>query len=173
MAGRRLVRMNNYGIIYCDMDGVLVDFLKGAEKVLGHPFDQPYHDKKEKFMQKHKIAQTEDFWANLPPKKDYLILWNFINRYKSHILTAYAEWDPDSKKGKIDWVDKYLNISDNRFHAVRREEKKKFARLGVKQNILIDDYDKNIKEFQKAGGIGIHHVNAKATIFKLKKLGFN
>lgn len=154
------------------MDGVLVDFLKGAEKVLGHPFEGSYNDKKEKFMRKHKLAQTEDFWANLPPMKDYQVLWNHINKHKAHILTAYAEWDPDSKEGKIDWVNKYLHIPMSRFHAVKREEKKHFAMTSGKPNILIDDYEKNIREFNAAGGHGIHHVNVKVTIMKLKELGY-
>jgi FMN phosphatase YigB (HAD superfamily) len=163
---------HNYGIIYCDMDGVLVDFLGGAEKVLGHAFEAPYQDKKEKFERKYKIAQTEDFWANLPLMKNSMTLWNYINKYNAHILTAYADWDDNSRKGKRDWVEKHLHLPLNRFHAVARDEKKDYATSGNKQNILIDDYEKNIKEFNAAGGIGIHHVNIRVTIRKLKELGF-
>ena len=46
--------------IYCDMDMVLCNFLKGAEEVLGVPF--PRADKREKWI---KISSTKDFWANL------------------------------------------------------------------------------------------------------------
>jgi len=162
----------DYGTIYCDMDGVLVDFLKGAEKVVGHPFDAPYQSKKEKFERKYKIAQTEGFWANLPIMKDAMRLWNYIDKYNAQILTAYADWDENSKKGKVDWVEKHLHLPLNRFHAVSREEKKHYALSGKKKNILIDDYEKNIKEFNAAGGIGIHHVNVRVTIMKLKELGF-
>jgi hypothetical protein len=39
-------------------------------------------------------------------------------------------------------------------------------------NILIDDYDQNIKEWQAKGGIGILHKNAADTIAQPKKLGY-
>ena len=39
-------------------------------------------------------------------------------------------------------------------------------------NALIDDYMKNIKEWEAKGGIGIHHTNVSKTIAELKKLGF-
>ena len=38
--------------------------------------------------------------------------------------------------------------------------------------ILIDDYDKNIREWEAKGGIGIHHTDVGKTISELKRLGF-
>jgi len=40
------------------------------------------------------------------------------------------------------------------------------------QNVLIDDHMGNIKEWESAGGIGVHHINANSTINDLKKIGF-
>ena len=40
-----------------------------------------------------------------------------------------------------------------------------------KNTILIDDYIRNIKEFNAKGGIGIRHKTASQTISELKKLG--
>ena len=39
-------------------------------------------------------------------------------------------------------------------------------------NILIDDHIGNIREWESAGGIGVHHINANSTINDLKKIGF-
>ena len=39
-------------------------------------------------------------------------------------------------------------------------------------NVLIDDHQKNIMEWEAKGGIGIHHTNVGKSIAKLKKLGF-
>ena len=58
-----------------------------------------------------------------------------------------------------------------RINLVRRKDKKLFAKKG-QPAILIDDYEKNIREFEKSGGVGIHHTNTSKTISELKKLGF-
>ena len=36
----------------------------------------------------------------------------------------------------------------------------------------VDDYVKNIREWESAGGIGIHHTNVGKSIGELKRLGF-
>ena len=179
MGSSKIVNMHplghqHYGTIFCDMDGVLVDFLKGAEDVLGHPFDTPYVDKVEKNERRKLVMSHKGFWATLPPMPDYRILWNFISRFEPSILTAFASWDDQHcESGKLQWLDKYLKVPHARVHVVKREEKALFARSGSQQNILIDDHPKNIAEFTAAGGIGVHHVNAKVTIMKLKELGFH
>lgn len=159
------------GHIYCDMDGVLVDFMGGAKKILGYEFNDP---DLEKVSSKEKLAKTEGFWENLDERADGMKLWKFINRYEPRILTAYPSWDEDGKQGKKIWVRKHLRLPDNRFFAVRRHEKQDYAKdesSGL-PNILIDDYAKNITEFEKAGGIGIRYVSSEQTISELKKLGF-
>jgi hypothetical protein len=37
---------------------------------------------------------------------------------------------------------------------------------------LIDDYEKNIKEWVAKGGIGIRHINSMNTISQLRKIGY-
>lgn len=168
------MKAEKYGIIYCDMDGVLVDFLKGAENVLGHPFEAPVQDVKEKDMRKAHIENIPHFWHTLPEMPDAQTLWSKINKYDAHILTAYAEWDKNSRAGKEVWVKKHLGLNDmGKFHAVLRQQKQDYAiNKNGKPNILIDDYVKNVKEFEGAGGVGIHHVSARVTLMKLKELGF-
>ena len=42
--------------------------------------------------------------------------------------------------------------------------------LEDKNSILIDDREKNIREWEKAGGIGILHTSTKDTLRKLKRI---
>ena len=50
---------------------------------------------------------------------------------------------------------------------------KKFAKDdNGNANLLIDDYEKNVQEWERAGGIGILHKNGPNTIRELKRLGF-
>ena len=155
--------------IYCDMDMVLVDFLKGAEEVLGTSFI-----KADKTKRWPTISAKKDFWVSLEWMPGSKKMWTFINKYDAHILSAYSTKDANSRKGKLDWLRKNAKLTQrSRIHLVLREDKQKFAMTqDGKPNLLIDDYIKNINEFKARGGIGIHHTSSSNTIAELKKLGF-
>ena len=60
--------------IYCDMDGVLVDFLKYTSEHLGQPFkDENWTD------------LPTDMFYRMPPMTDAKVLWNFIGKYDPFI----------------------------------------------------------------------------------------
>ena len=54
----------------------------------------------------------------------------------------------------------------------QRAQKQAYAQTDGKPNVLIDDYIKNIKEWEDKGGIGIHHTAVPKTLNELKRLGF-
>ena len=154
-------------LIYCDMDNVLVDFIKGAEDVIGGDFASI--DKAERW---NKITQTKDFWANLDWMPNAKRLYKFIGRYDPLILSAFSTKDPSSKSGKIRWLRKNTNINNYKIKLVKRAQKQAYAKEDGEPNILIDDYIKNIQEWEAKGGIGIRHTDVGKTINKLKSLGF-
>ena len=154
--------------LYCDMDMVLVDFLKGAEKVVGQPFAKS--DNKTRWS---KISGTKDFWANLEWMPGAKKLYQRVAKYDTHILSAYSGKDPNSIKGKVEELGKNTSVPRSKIHLVKREAKKAFAKnKDEKPNVLIDDYIKNVQEWESAGGIGIRHTNVSKTLAELKKLGF-
>ena len=153
--------------IYCDMDQVLCDFIGGAEKVIGVPFPQANKDERWE-----KIKQTKDFWANLEWMPNAKKLYQFISRYDTKILSAASERDSTSRSGKYKWLGKNTKIKRSDTNLVKRADKQKFATTDGKPNILIDDYLKNIREWETKGGIGVHHTNVSKTISELKRLGF-
>ena len=153
--------------IYCDMDQVLCDFMKGADKVLGRPFAQA--DRKTRWA---KIAQIKDFWVNLDWMPGAKRLYSFISKYDPHILSAASQRDDTSRRGKLKWLDKNTKFKRSNINLVKRADKKNFATMDGKPNVLIDDYLKNINEWESAGGTGIHHTEVGKTVAKLKSLGF-
>lgn len=153
--------------IFCDMDQVLVDFIGGAENVIGEPFATA--DKDQRW---NKIANAKGFWANLSWLSGGKRLWDFISKYDTEILSAYSARDGNSRNGKLKWLSKNTKIKRGKINLVMRSDKQKYATTNGKPNVLIDDYIKNITEWEAKGGIGIHHTNVSKTIAELKRLGF-
>jgi len=162
--------------IYCDLDQVLANFLDGAEQVLGKAYtDKEYWMQDETGDKKEELTnKSPHLFRNLNWMSDGKKLWNFISKHSPKILSAYPrKWMPNAKKDKEQWVNKNLGLSGKDINLVTRREKRNYAINEKGQpNVLIDDHPKNIKEWNAAGGVGIHHTNASSTIAKLKKMGF-
>ena len=152
--------------LYCDMDQVLCDFIGGYETLTGKQFEKEPKDERWEA-----ITGKKDFWHTLPWMPGAQRLWKLINKYNANILSAYSNRDGNSRKGKKSWLSKNAKPT-GKIHLVQRADKQKYATLGGKPNILIDDYIKNIKEWESAGGIGIHHTSPTNTISQLKRNGF-
>ena len=149
--------------IYCDLDGVLVDFDKGYKKLTGKELGGEHRNDTDFWDPINKAGY--DFWINLEwIKPDGHTLWDFISPYKPIILSAPSRQN-ESRVAKNDWVNKELPG----VHLILRsaKHKKDFA---APNHILIDDRIDNILGWREAGGIGIHHVSTKHTIDQLKVL---
>ena len=153
--------------IYCDMDQVLCNFLKGADKAVGEPFINA--DRVERW---NKISNTKDFWENLEWMPGAEKLYMRIAKYDPYILSAYSKRDNNSRKGKMKWLSRNTKFKRSNIHLVLRAEKKNYATTDDKPNVLIDDYMKNIKEWESSGGIGVHHTSVSKTLGELNRLGF-
>ena len=81
--------------IYCDMDGVLCDFIVQAKKATGVIFTQ---DKAKEHWDV--IKKYPKFWSDMPWMPGGKQLWRYINEYKPHILSAYTPEDPNCIPGK-------------------------------------------------------------------------
>ena len=155
--------------IYCDMDQVLVAFMKGADEVVGGDGFARMKDKDKRWGL---INKVKNFWADLGWMPSAKRLYDFIFRYDAYILSAYTSRDPNCIPGKMKWLKKNTKFKRSKINLVVRSQKQAYALSNGKPNVLIDDYVKNINEWEAKGGIGIHHTNVGKTISELKKLGF-
>ena len=151
--------------IYCDMDGVLVDFERGYKELTNITPARTFDGKADFWEPINKAGAA--FWANLDWMPDGQELWRYIKKYKPNILSA-PSFDPSSKAGKEAWVKMHLQNSYNKLYLYSRANKQLFAEPN---RILIDDMQKTIDEWNAKGGIGIFHSSAANTITELKKLG--
>lgn len=148
--------------IYCDMDGVLVDFDRGYKELTGNEasFDTP----KEEFWEPITRAGAA-FWIKLKWMPDGKQLWNYIKPFNPQLLSAPSR-EESSKIGKFVWVKR--EMPGTKLILRQAERKQEFA---TPNSILIDDRKDNIERWKAAGGIGIHHTSAADTIQQLKDLG--
>ena len=151
--------------IYCDMDGVLVDFEKGYKELTNITPPRTF-DGKADFWEPINKAGAE-WWATLDWMSDGQTLWAYIKKYKPNILSA-PSWEPSSKVGKEAWCKIHLKNDYKKLYLYSRANKQLFAEPN---RILIDDMQKTIDEWNAKGGIGIFHSSAANTITELKKLG--
>ena len=154
--------------IYCDMDGVVADFTAFTTNFLGTKFKDEYWDE-----------LPVDLFLQLPPMPDAHVLCGYIKQFQPFMLTAVPRDSrgPIAKrawKDKTRWMMKNFKLPSSRMRIVLRKNKKNFAMDGrdKRPNILIDDHLGNIREWESAGGIGVHHINSNSTINDLKKIGF-
>jgi len=148
--------------IYCDMDGVLVDFEKGYKDLTNK--EASYDTNPEEFWEPITRAGAA-FWIKLQWMPDGKQLWEYIKPYSPELLSAPSR-EESSKIGKFTWVKR--NIPGTKLILRSAERKQEFA---TPNSILIDDTADDIQRWKDAGGIGILHTSAADTIQQLKDLG--
>ena len=171
-------------VIFCDMDGVLVDFDKGYKELTGvttHHADSQGRNEFWKLYRdnlKNKDIPEKSYWANLDWMPDGKQLWDYIKEYNPYVLTApsvnfdlpfeerYKLENNESMQGKTEWVQRLPNMKKLYFRSAQR--KADFAGPG---KILIDDRKDTIDSWNANGGIGILHTSTANTIKQLQDLG--
>jgi hypothetical protein len=152
--------------IYCDMDGVLVDFDKQFEKASGGISPREYEDKNGKEAFWNVITEKGvGFWVGMPWMVNGKQLWDHIKPYNPKLLSAPSRSN-ESRLGKRLWVRN--NLPGTELILAYAENKKNYA---DGNNILIDDRPSNIDQWNAAGGIGILFISTAQTIEELKQYG--
>ena len=153
--------------IYCDMDGVLVDFDKQFEKASGGIPPREYEDKngKEAFWNLIDNENGVGFWVGMPWMPNGKQLWEYIKPNDPMLLSSPSRSE-SSRLGKRLWVRN--SIPGTKLILANSYNKKNYA---DSNNILIDDRPSNVDQWKAAGGIGILFISTSQTIEELKKLG--
>lgn len=159
-------------IVYVDMDGVLADFFGEVAREHDVEYWREIHRKDLGIDQ---IAQEPGFFEMLPklPNAGRLMRGVLkLNNDKYSILSSPLLSNvEDSSREKADWLDKHLPNHPPQA-IIFDHEKYKFARQADgTPNILIDDWDTNIRLWEANGGIGILYKdeNYKDALEKLAK----
>jgi 5'(3')-deoxyribonucleotidase len=146
--------------IYVDMDGVLADFFGSWAKLMGK---DNYRDIKDIEPALQKIKDTENFWLDLPVTKNAKPLLDLIRKVKGEysICSSPLPGDPNSEPHKREWIKKNLAFFPPKEIIITHDKTKYATQPDGTPNILIDDFGKNINNWEAAGGIGFKHKDHK------------
>ena len=174
--------------IYCDLDGVLVDFDAGIQRMTGSkPHQLP------PYIMWAKVASAPDFFENLLGwMADGKELWNSIKGMNPDILTGV----PTAKKSraqKAAWCERELGMPTShvdmagtkKAHEVvsgRRSKEEGVVNVitcwsrnkhceSRRGAVLIDDRLSLQQDWVARGGIFIHHTNTRKSLGELRRLG--
>jgi hypothetical protein len=156
--------------IFCDLDGVLVDFQGGVKKLTGGLDFNVYAELHGKTKMWSLITQQGSiWWVNLPWKSDGKILGKFIKDFDVAILSAgNKNYTGDMVSiGKRQWCIDNLGTRISVIIADNSKEKQYHSQPNY---ILIDDLESNIQEWKIRGGIGILYKNSNQTIKDLNNI---
>jgi hypothetical protein len=149
--------------LFLDCDGVLADFDRGAEAVLGLP--------PRAFEKRHnlgefwrRLARAPDFYATLPEMPDARELFNAVRHLDPIILTGLprGNWAAPQKER---WAAEHF--PGTRIITCMAVDKRRHAQEG---DVLIDDLSKHRHLWEEAGGIFIHHTDAASSIAELRRI---
>ena len=149
--------------LYLDCDGVLADFDKGAEAVLGlrpRAFQERYNLGK----MWAKLASAPDFYGTLPLMPGAIELFEAVRHLDPIILTGLprGNWAADQK---VRWAAEHF--PGTRIITCMAVDKRKHAKHG---DVLVDDTLKHRHLWEEAGGIFVHHRTVEETLRELEPL---
>jgi len=149
--------------LYLDCDGVLADFDRGAEAVLGM--------KPKAFQQRHnigrmwaKLASAPDFYGTLPLMPGAMKLFEAVRHLDPIILTGLprGNWAADQK---VRWAAEHF--PGTRIITCMAVDKRNHCHAG---DVLVDDTLKHRHLWEEAGGIFVHHRDVDETLTALSRL---
>lgn len=150
--------------IYCDMDGVLCDFIKQWKTYYKEDAKNAKKLDKQKFDDMLNNAPFE-FWANMEWMPGSKRMWDVISKYGVTILSSPAD-SKASTDGKKAWIQKHIPGTPVIFE--KSYDKQKHAAADA---ILIDDYKRNIDQWKSKGGIEVQYLSAEQVIRDLAEWG--
>lgn len=152
----KIVEVLSNATVYVDMDGVLADLFNHVGDIHSvEHYNQMSDQQWEDFFQS---TDAYHLFKDLPPFPTANKLLSIVKEMAGGytILSSPLNFDrAGSIKGKREWLAKHITVpADN---VIFEHEKYKYAKDKTGPNILIDDFRKNIKSWDAAGGIGIKY----------------
>ena len=158
-------------IIYVDMDGVLADFFGKVAREHDVSYWREIHRRD---LGVEQVAQEPGFFEMLPilPNAGRLMkgVLHLANNKYSILSSPLLSNVEDSSREKTEWLQRHLRNHQPTAIIFDHEKYKYACQPNGTPNILIDDWDTNIRLWEANGGIGILYrdTDYKQALHKLK-----
>ncbi len=149
--------------LFLDCDGVLADFDAGARRVLGMaPREFEQQRSRREFWKR--IAAAPGFYAALPEMPDARTLFDAVAHLGPTILTGLplGNW---AAPQKVRWAAEHFPGVP----IITCMARDKYRHLSA-GDVLVDDREDHRAKWEEAGGIFVHHQNARASVEALARL---
>lgn len=150
--------------LFLDCDGVLADFDRGAQQVLGMP---PRRFEKRFGLSAFwsRLARFPEFYASLSLLPDAMHLFEAVRELDPIILTGCprGRW---AEAQKVRWAARHF--PGTRIITCMARDKRDHADPG---DVLVDDTLRHRSRWEEMGGIFVHHRSADESIEALRALG--
>ena len=149
--------------IYVDMDGVLADFFGEWARLMKVDHFTKIDKEHEIRDALQRIRDTDDFWLRLPVLPQAKELLTLIKNIKGeyNICSTPLQDDPNSEKHKRTWLEKNLSFFPPKNIYITNDKSQYATNSDGIPNILIDDFGKNVSQWEAAGGIGFKYKDHK------------
>lgn len=150
---------NSDGRLFVDLDGTCAEWRNIELKV------KSYEDKEKVLKKLSELLTSPGYFLSLLPYKNVCEAINNLAKTKEvYILSCAIPKDgiPNPESEKRAWIREYLpNIPEDHIIIVPDgEDKTKYIEGGVRKgDVLLDDYSKNLREFEAAGGTPVKLLN--------------
>ena len=149
--------------LFLDADGVLADFDEGARGLLGmapRAFEAR-HGRREFWK---RIAKASNFYGSLPEMPDARVLFETVEHLHPTILTGLplGNW---AAPQKVRWADEHFPGT----HIITCMARDKYRHMRG-ADVLVDDRADHRDKWEAAGGIFIHHKNARDSLDQLSAI---
>jgi hypothetical protein len=149
--------------LFLDCDGVLADFDAGAREMLGMSPNafEARHGKRGFWRE---VARTKDFYGRLPLMPDARELFEAVKHLDPIILTGLplGNW---AAPQKVRWAEQHFPGT----HIITCMARDKFRHMKG-ADVLVDDRADHRDKWEAAGGVFVHHKDARSSLRQLAEI---
>lgn len=164
--------------IYLDLDDTLVDFKQGCLNAGVPDYERGFYHKPRETWSQHildnvaeqqmTLMRQREFWQSLPlMPRAHELMSACSQRGDTYLLTATPHGFTDDeaelvRRAKVQYAWQVLHVPPERIIVCVREQKTRYAydTFNNSQNLLIDDAERNCREWIDANGIA-HHFHSE------------